>query len=213
VSLRGRQWLSGRRETQLSYLLELALVGILAVGIDRGDPGVIVNAGVALAITQVPALLERDYQIAMSPGLVLWLTAAVFLHAFGTLGPYRNVWWWDHVTHALSASLVAAAGYAFVRAVDEHAPDVSFPPPFIFVFILAVTVAFGVAWEVLEFAIGEFSDSFGTGHILTQYGIGDTMLDLVFDVCGALLTATFGTANLSSIVGDLDGLIPGSREE
>jgi hypothetical protein len=35
--------------------------------------------------------LERDYAIPMDPALVLWLTTAVFLHALGTLGPYRDI--------------------------------------------------------------------------------------------------------------------------
>ena len=70
----------------------------------------------------------------MDAGLVLWITAAVFFRAFGTgdlpgspTTPYQSLWRYDHVTHALSASIVAAVGYASARAVDVYCEDVSLP--------------------------------------------------------------------------------------
>jgi hypothetical protein len=192
--------------------MELSLVGFVFVGIDRGSPGVVINCLVALAVTQIPPLLERDYDVTMDPALVLWITTAVFLHGLGTLGPYRGIWWWDHMTHGLSSSLVAAAGYAFARAVDEHIADVHFPPAFTFCFILMVVLAFGVFWEVIEFALSVVAGTFGTGSVLVQYGLGDTMLDLVFDTVGGILVATWGTAYLTDVVGHAGELIGGSSE-
>ncbi len=186
--------------------MELALVGMLFVGVDRGNVGIVVNTGVALAVTQLPPLLERDYQIPMDPRLTLWITTAVFLHAFGTVGLpgatrtlYSQVWWWDHVTHALSASLVAAAGYATVRALDEHADGVHLPPRFVSAFILLFVLAFGVLWEVLEFVIALSADAVGGDAVLTQYGLEDTMLDLVFNTIGALVVALWGGAYLTGV--------------
>ncbi|SEW32164.1 hypothetical protein [Natrinema salifodinae] len=202
-------WLSSReRQRQLSYLMELGLVGMLFVGIDRGNGGIVVNTGVALAVTQLPPLLERDYEIPMDPRLTLWITTAVFLHAFGAVGLpgsttnlYRQVWWWDHMTHALSASLVAGAGYATVRAIDEHAEGVYLPRKFVSLFILLFVVAFGVLWEILEFAIALSAEAFGFDAVLTQYGLGDTMLDFVFNSIGALVVALWGGAYLTDVSG------------
>jgi hypothetical protein len=160
-------------------------------------------------VTELPALLEREYDVPMDPALALWVTTAVFLHALGTLGPYQDIGWWDHVTHALSASLVAASGYAAARAVDVHTEDVALPPSFMFVFILLVTVAFGVLWEVVEFALAGLSATFGSGHVLTQYGLRDTMLDLVFDVVGGVVVATWGTAHLADVTGALVAYLDG----
>jgi len=213
--MRVRSWLgvSKKRQRQLAWLLELSLVGFVFIGIDRGSPGVVVNSLVGLAVTQIPALLERDYDITMDPALVLWITAAVFLHALGTLGPYRSFWWWDHLTHGFSSSIVAAVGYAFVRAVDEHIQDVHFPPAFVFCFILLVVLAFGVAWEVLEFAIAGAASLTGTGAVLTQYGLGDTMLDLLFDTVGGVLVAVWGTAYLTDVVGEISVRLDARRSE
>ncbi|WP_254523658.1 hypothetical protein [Natrinema caseinilyticum] len=199
---------SKRRQRQLTYLMEVGLIGMLFVGIDRGNAGIVINTAVALAVTQLPPVLERDYEIPMDPRLTLWITTAVFLHAFGTVGLpggtttlYTDVWWWDHLTHALSASLVAAAGYATVRAFDEHADGVHLPQRFIAVFILLFVLAFGVLWEILEFAIALSADTFGIDAVLTQYGLGDTMLDFVFNSIGALLVALWGGAYLTDVSG------------
>jgi hypothetical protein len=184
--------------------MEVSLVGLFFIGLDRGSIGIIVNTAVALLVTQLPPILRRDYDVPVDPALALWLTAAAFLHALGTVGIpgtgltsfYSSVWWWDHLTHALSASVVAGAGYTTARAIDKHSAEISLPPTFMFVFILLLTLAFGVFWEVLEFLIGIGSETFGTGAVLTQYGLEDTMLDLVFDTVGAIVVATWGTAYL-----------------
>jgi hypothetical protein len=191
--------------------MEIALVGILLVGLYRGSQAIVVNTGVALAVTQLPPLLERDLEIPMDPALTLWITTAVFLHGLGTVGLpwtdlsfYQSIWWWDHLTHGLSASIVAAVGYATARSFDEHADGVYLPPKFMFVFILLFVLAFGVLWEVLEFLLAEASALFGTGSVLTQYGLEDTMLDLVFDTVGAVIVAAWGTAHLSDVMGALN---------
>ena len=194
-------------QRRISYVMEVAMVGMLFIGIDRGNTGIIVNTAVALGVAQLPPILRRDYGIPMDPALTLWITSAVFLHALGTVGLpgagvsfYRSTWWWDHLTHALSSSIVAAVGYATARSFDEHAEGVSLPPKFMFVFILLFVLAFGVFWEVIEFALGELAAALGSGSVLTQYGLEDTMLDLIFDTAGAIIVAIWGTAHLSGVV-------------
>jgi hypothetical protein len=205
VKLRDRIGISETRQRQLSRAMQVALIGMVFIGFDRGNVGVFVNALVALGVTYVPAILERDYGLPMDTGLTLWITGAVFLHGVGVTGVpgvsenlYRNLWWWDHLTHALSSSIVAAVGYTVVRALEEHSDAVYFPPRFTFVFIMVFVMAFGVFWEVIEFALGGLGTLFG-GSVLTQYGLDDTMLDLFFDLIGAVLAALFGTAYLSDL--------------
>jgi len=188
--------------------MQYALFGMITVGFYEGSMGVMVNAGIGFAVTYIPAILERDYDIPMDPALVLWITTAVFLHAFGTLGlpgdvlsPYRSIWWWDHLTHTFSASIVAAVGYTAVRALDDHTDAVEFPSEFVFVFILLFTVAFGVFWEVIEFALGGLAAATGTQGVLTQYGLEDTMKDLMFNTLGGVVVGLWGTAYLSDVTG------------
>ena len=212
MRLRDRLGITTRRQRQVTRLLEFGLVGLLFIGLERGNTGIVVNAGVALLVAQLPPILERDYQLPMDAGLTLWITGAVFLHALGTVGLpgaevsfYRSLWWWDHLTHALSSSVVAGVGYATARAFDAHSDAISLPPRFMFVFILLFVVAFGVLWEVIEFGLGEIALLVGSGKVLTQYGLGDTMLDLVFDIIGGVIVAVWGTAYLTDLSGALQG--------
>jgi hypothetical protein len=200
--------------------MEIVLVVILAIGLVTGNTGVIVNTGVGLLVTQLPALFERDYGIVLDPALTLWITSAVFLHAVGVIGLpwselnfYKTIWWWDHLTHALSSSIVAAIGYTTVRALDRHSDDIYLPPQFMFVFILLFVLAFGVLWEVLEFTITLAATATGNDTILTQFGLDDTMLDLVFDTMGAIVVAIWGTAHLTDIVGVVEGWLDGRADE
>lgn len=206
---------SRQRQRQLSYLMEVSLVGLLFVGIERGSVGIIVNTGICLVVSQLPPLLERDYEIPMDPRITLWITSAAFLHALGTVGIpgmgwnfYSGVGWWDHLTHALSASVVAAVGYATVRAIDEHSDDVYLPPKFMAVIILLFVLAFAVLWELLEFGIGIAADQFGTASVLTQYGVYDTLWDVMYNSIGAVIVALWGGAyltDLSSAIGERFG--------
>ena len=182
------------------HLMQVGIVAVLLAGLWSRNVSVIVNAVLALAVTFLPALLRRDYSISLEPGLTLWLTTAVLLHAVGMLGLYTTVPWWDHVTHTLSATVVAAVGYTTTRAVDEHSDAVHFPPRFTFVFIVLFTLAFGVLWEVMEFSIRLLADRYGFEPILIQYDLEDTIVDLIFDLVGAVLVALFGTRELADLV-------------
>ena len=208
-----------RRQQQATRGMVLVIVVILVLGILTGSTGVIVNTGVGLLVIQLPAFLERDYGITLDAGLTLWITSVVFLHAVGVIGLpwsdvnfYASVWWWDHVTHALSSSLVAAVGYTTVRALDRHSEGISIPPRFMFVFILLFVLAFGVAWEVLEFTITLVAEATGNATVLTQFGLDDTMLDLVFDTVGAVVVAIWGTAHLTDAIGYVEGWLDGRTE-
>ena len=203
-----------RRQKQLARAMEICLIGVFFIGLDRGNVGIMVNAGIAFLVTLLPAILERDYDIPMDAGLTLWITTAVFLHAVGTLGPYKNgmVFFgigWDNVTHVLSSSLVAAIGYSTSRAIDRHTDAVYLPPKFMFVFILLFVVAFGVIWEVIEFAVAGAASMLGSDAVLTQYGLRDTMRDLLFDMVGGVIVAVWGTAYLTDVVGALTERLDG----
>lgn len=183
----------------VSRLLQTAIAVVLVVGLATRNLSVVVNAALSLAVTFLPALLARDLDLHLDSWLVLTLTLALFLHSLGMLGLYDGVWWYDHATHTLSAMLVAGVGYATVRALDRHADAVHFPPRFLAVFIVLFTLAAGVLWEVLEFAAREVAEALALDPVLVQYGLGDTLVDLVFDTVGALVVALFGTHRFESL--------------
>ena len=219
MRLRERLGVTPARQRRATYAMQVMLVGLVFVGLGRGNVGIVVNATLALAVTYLPALVERDYHIPMDAGLTLWITLAVFLHAVGTVGIpgwseasfYVGLSWWDHLTHTLSSSVVAAAGYATARALDEHSEAIYLPERFMFVFVLLFVVAFGVFWEVIEFAVAGVAALAGTESVLTQYGLSDTMLDLLFDTLGGVIVAVWGTAHLGDVASALSAHLGRTR--
>ena len=192
------------RQKLLTRILQFGLAGILALGVLEGNTGIVVNAAIGLAATFLPAFLHRDYDVPLDVRLTLWIAIAVFAHAVGTVqfpgspaNIYQEIPWWDHLTHTLSASVVGVVGYATVRAIDANTETLVLPPRFLFVFLLVMTLAFGVFWELLEFSVSAISSLIGATSVLTQYGLADTMGDLLFDTVGGVLIAIGGTVYLS----------------
>ncbi|NHN48591.1 DUF2238 domain-containing protein [Halostella sp. JP-L12] len=211
MRVRDRLGITDQRQNQVTHVMEIGLIVLFFLGMERGSVGVMVNCAVGLLVIQLPPLLERDYGVPMDPALTLWITSAAFLHALGTVGIpgtgatfYRTIGWWDHMTHALSSSLVAGAGYATVRAIEEHSETIYLPGRFMFVFILMFVMAFGVFWEVVEFAIAEVALATGAPRVLTQYSLEDTMKDLLFNLMGGVIVAVWGTAHLTDVVSAIE---------
>jgi hypothetical protein len=185
-------------ERGVARLLQGGLLIILGVGLAARNVSVTINAGLALLVTLLPAMLERDFRIHLKAGLSLFVTVAVFLHAVGMLGLYDAVFWWDHLTHTLSAMIVAGVGYTVVVAVDEHSEAITVPETHLFAVILGFTLLAGLLWEGLEFGARLLTDALGVEVIWVHYGPGDTALDLLFDAVGAVIVALFGTRRLRS---------------
>jgi uncharacterized membrane protein YjdF len=188
-----------RNQRRLTRLMQLVLLGIVAYGVAFGQPKSITNGSIALLVTFIPAVLERRYDFPLDPWLGLWITLAVFLHSLGSAVLYSHIPWWDHLTHATSASLVAGVGYTFARAVDIHSDEIYFPSRFFFVYVLVVVLSFGVLWELFEFGLDVAADATGIVMPLSQHGLDDTVRDLMFNSVGALLVAALGQAHLSDV--------------
>ncbi|WP_424016500.1 hypothetical protein ACOZ4N_11400 [Halorientalis pallida] len=184
-------------------LMQVAVLGILLVGLHTRNVGVVVNAALALGTTVLPAVLERDYRIELDARFTLWITLAVFLHTLGMLWFYGEVWWYDRLTHTVSAAVVATLGYVVARAIDEHSAAVSLPDRFLFVYVLVFTLGLGVFWEILEFGTTLGASALGFEPVLTQYGLADTLGDLLFDTVGAVLAATVATERVADAVDTL----------
>lgn len=196
---------------RLSQVMQVALTVLLLYGIVSRDLTTVSNAAIALAITFLPAVLERDARLPLEPGLVFWLTAAVFLHALGSAGLYAVIGQWDSLTHTISASIVAAAGYAVVRAIDLHTDEIYVPPAMLFAFILVFVLAFGVVWELMEFAIDWSAQLLGLEAVLAQHGLSDTIVDLVYDTVGAVVASIWGAFYLTDLSHRIAGRLESER--
>lgn len=202
---------SWRWQRRLTRALQLVLVGIVIYGLLAGQPKAITNGLLSLSVTAFPAALRRRYEVPIDPWLGVWITAAVCLHSLGSAGLYGSVGWWDNLTHALSATLVAAVGYTAARALDLHDDRLHVPPRFYFVYVLVMVLSFGVLWELFEFGLDVAAESTGVTMPLAQEGLSDTMRDLMFNTVGAVLVAAFGQAHLTGVADRIRIQLVGER--
>lgn len=185
-------------ESKLARGMQIALLFLFLSGVYAGSSKVILNSFIGLLVSFLPAILERDYNITLNLALETWITAAVFFHALGSMWFYTNVGWWDHLTHSLSASVLAALGYTTIRIVDLYYQDeVHLPRRYMFVFIILTIMAFGVVWELLEFGLDIISLHTGIDMPLAQHGLEDTMKDMTFNTIGAVIVGLLGHAYLT----------------
>ena len=170
-----------------------AILGLLIVAVRRQNVAAAVNAFGSLVLAVLPTATdavvrtESGQALVFDPVLALWLGVAGFLHSLGMLGPYDSTWWWDHLTHTVSAALVAALLYAaFVVTV----PSLTGPTPWpggVGALTVVFTFVIGIFWELIELVAREIGDWYDIEPVLVHYGWEDTALDLVFDVVGALV--------------------------
>ncbi len=170
-----------------------AVVATLAEALRRGELSASINAAVSLAAALAPPAVASglDYwwgwTITVTPELTAWVAAAGFLHSLGMLGLYESVWWWDHVTHLVSGSLVAALVYAgfIVLGQDGSGFEASWETAAVFTVVFTFLV--GVFWELVELVARDVGERLDVDPVLVHYGWRDTAYDLVFDLVGALL--------------------------
>ncbi len=184
--------LRGNQITGLLRGIQVVIAGVVTYGMLAGELVVVINGLLGLATTFLPRVLGRFGGISFDRPVVLWIAIAVLLHTLGMAGPYETIWWWDHLTHTLSAALLASVGYALARALDEHSPDISLPADFLFLYVVLFTMAAGVLWELMEFVGRMAARWIGQQPLLIQYGLQDIILDLLFDGVGAVVVGIFG---------------------
>lgn len=188
-----------RRQRRVARVMQAILAVLFLYGVYTGAPKTITNAGFGLVVTFLPAIIRRNLRFTLNPFLALWITAAVFFHALGSAGLYGGIEWWDHLTHALSASVIAAAGYVTVRVLDIHHDEISLPREFVFVYVIIFVMAFGVIWELFEFGLDILAEQTGLQMPLAQHGLEDTVVDMMFNTLGAIIVAVFGHVYLTEV--------------
>lgn len=193
---RAARWLRGAGPDLVNRVVQAGIGVAFLAGVRRRDPSVVVNAVVSAAFTAVPWSLEARYGVRFRPWQRLWVSAAGLIHTLGMLGPYDRIWWWDQLAHTLSGVVVAAATDVVYRAeTTDAASDRSRAGV-----VAGVTLAFGIVWELLEYAVHSVAERLGFEPLLVHYGRLDALGDLFFDLVGAGIVVRFGRRALSNVV-------------
>lgn len=195
----------------MSTLVQVAyaavLVGIvvgLLIALRTGNGPAVANAVGAVVIALLPAFVEVAFMaagldVSFAPVLSPALAVAGLLHVVGMLGLYDTVAWWDHLTHTVSAAIVAAVVQASLYTVDAGVPGATFSRAYVATFTLLFVLAAGVLWEFIELYAREVGERIGAPPVLEHYGLRDTALDLVFNAVGAILVISLDVRTLGTV--------------
>lgn len=182
----------------------VGLVLLLVVAIRHGNVPATVNTLVALAVALLSVVLASGNQPPwngplLTPELPLWVVIAGVLHSIGMLGYYESIWWWDHLTHTVSATLVTALLYAGLIVATRGA----FSPTVIATLTVASTFVVGVFWELIELGARAVGERYDIEPVLVHYGWRDTAFDMGFNLVGALLVVALDLRLFVDVVSQL----------
>jgi hypothetical protein len=175
------------------FLLQSAILALCIVAVRRRNVAAAINAVGAFVLALLPIVVEiilpviLTRNVVFGPVLSVWLAAAGFLHSLGMLGLYESTWWWDHLTHTVSAALVAALLYAGVIVTLPDTAGIGDSSGIVMTVTVVFTFAIGVFWELIELVAREVGERFDIEPVLIHYGWRDTVVDLGFDIVGASL--------------------------
>jgi len=171
----------------VSYLFQFSLMGMFVFSFIEGYMYPALSSLFGFFLVNIPGFLRRREIVVLPWELVLWIFIVIFLHNLGlSLKFYDYIWWWDKLTHFLSTALIADFGFIGIVIADKYIQSIYLPPKFLPFFIIIFVMAMGVFWEIIEYL---FDLLFGTRM---QYSLPDTIMDLVFDLLGAVTIAVLG---------------------
>ncbi|RPJ54118.1 MAG: hypothetical protein EHJ95_00890 [Methanobacteriota archaeon] len=180
----------------LAYFVQSLILLTILYSISIGDLSLAGLAVIAFLITIVPYVIrgKDGMRICLPWGVNLLIALSLFLHVAGYAGQYYETYfpYYDKLAHVISSTTIAILGFVLVLLVDR-VNGLGLQRWMIAVLILSITLALGAFWEIFEFTADQL---LGT-HL--QYGLTDTMLDLIFDLFGAILVAALGSLYLRRV--------------
>lgn len=174
----------------LSLLIRGSLLFAVIVSIINKAWIALFTASIVLLLTFLPALIERNFELALP--VELEIVVLIFIYATLFLGEmhgyYTRYWWWDVVLHASSAIVFGLIGFVIVYILS-YAPTVELKmsPNFIALFSFVFALALGAMWEIVEFFL-----DIAFGWNMQRSGLVDTMWDLIVDMTGAMIAGLAG---------------------
>jgi hypothetical protein len=114
---------------------------------------------------------------------LFFLFGAQFL---GTILNWYGLGWWDKAMHLISGVILGFIALVLYEGLIHRNGGNDLEPWFVFLLTVSIAAFAGVIWEIYEFSSDNF---FGT--TLQGTGVFDTMTDLMADVAGGLIIASY----------------------
>ena len=150
----------------------------------------------AIIIILLPYIAKKIFKL----HIPYFATSLYYLFLFLTsyLGTFMNLYQivpvWDSIVHFTSGVMLGFVAMFFVNVVYKKQQKQN--AIFVFVFVLVFALALGAMWEIFEFTCDSLLDINLQRYIspdgmayVGQSAVVDTMLDIIMDFLGALISA------------------------
>lgn len=185
--MRNNHVLSISISTALSWLMKFIMIGMLLYVIYKGSYLFGFATGIAIILSLLPSIVERNYRITLPFELDLLITLMIFLHTFfgEWLKFYDRIWVWDKILHIYGTAVIAMLAFMIVYTL-HYTKKIRLTLPLVGLFTIIFAMAVGGFWEIGEFAVDKIFIKD------TQNGLDNTMWDLIDDLIGGTFIAGVG---------------------
>lgn len=182
-----KNWRTVSLSTALSLLMRVLMTGLAPYEVYRGEYLFAAATIVAVVISLIPAIVQRNYRITLPFELDFLLTLSIFLHTFMGEGLefYQRYWLWDKFLHIFTSAVIGLIAFVIVYTL-HYTRKLPITIPLIGFITIMFSMAVGGLWEIGEFAVDEL---FGK---TTQNGLQDTMWDMINDLMGGAIISVLG---------------------
>src|SRR3989338_4461298 len=185
--MKNNGWLTISISTALSWLMKFIMIGMLPYVIYKETYLFAFATAVAIILSLLPSIVERNYRITLPFELDLLITLMIFLHTFfgEWLKFYDRLWVWDKILHVYGSSVISMLAFMIVYTL-HYTKKLRLTLPLVGLFTVIFAMAVGGLWEIGEFAVDKLflKD--------TQNGLDNTMWDLINDFIGGIFIAVAG---------------------
>jgi hypothetical protein len=176
-----------KKQIIASHIFRLLMIILLLISIFKQDWLWLIGCILGLIISFIPSVLKKNFNITLPWLLDFLIFSALFFHiGGGVLDAYHSIPYYDDFTHFVSSVLVAFFAFVVIYILDEYWDGLHMDKYAMAFMVVIFTMAMGVLWEFNEW----ISDTiFETNE---QWGLNDTMSDLLVDTFGGIIVAFIG---------------------
>ena len=185
--MKNNGWLTISISTALSWLMKFIMIGMLPYVIYKETYLFAFATAVAIILSLLPSIVERNYRITLPFELDLLITLMIFLHTFfgEWLKFYDRLWVWDKILHVYGSAVISMLAFMIVYSL-HYTKKIRLTLPLVGLFTIIFAMAVGGFWEIGEFAVDKIFNKD------TQNGLDNTMWDIINDLIGGTFVASMG---------------------
>jgi uncharacterized membrane protein YjdF len=176
----------------LAYLLQFLIAANILIAFSLGEYSQVFGGVVGLCLTLVPAVVTRRWSLTLPWQVNLLIALSLYLHVAGEIQGFYVLYYpyYDKIAHLVSGITVSVLAFVIVLLLDRFS-RLNLTRWMIVGFIIIAAMAMEGFWEIYEWLFDTF---LGTN---LQYGLDDTMLDMISVLIGAIVVALAGNRYLS----------------